>query len=136
MKSMQKILKKNAKILFGMFPMILGVVMTVSWLNAIIPKSAYKNIFTGNTLFDPILGAIMGSISAGTPVVSYVISGELLKNGVTLSAVTAFILAWVTVGFLQIPIESKALGKKFAILRNIGSFIIAIITAIIIGFIF
>jgi hypothetical protein len=63
--------------------------------------------------------------------VSYIIGGELLKQGISLIAVTAFIVAWVTVGFIQLPAESMILGKKFAFVRNILSFIFAIIVALI-----
>ncbi|MEJ2267866.1 MAG: hypothetical protein P8X70_02205, partial [Nanoarchaeota archaeon] len=72
-----------------------------------------------------------GSISAGSPITSYIIGGELLKRGTSLIPVTAFIVAWVTVGIIQIPIESKTLGKKFTILRNSLAFISAIIVALI-----
>ena len=44
-------------------------------------------------------------------------------------------VAWVTVGIIQSPIEAKALGKRFAIYRNISAFFMAIVTAIITVFI-
>ncbi len=44
-------------------------------------------------------------------------------------AVTAFILAWVSVGIVQLPMESALFGKKFAITRNIVSFVTAMIIA-------
>ena len=118
-----------------MFPIIMGTIMLVSLINALVPKSFYGRIFTNNNLFDPLIGALMGSISAGTPLVSYVISGELLKNGVGLIAITAFLLAWVTVGLIQMPAEGMVLGKKFTLVRNLTSFIFAIIIAIIVGYI-
>jgi len=55
----------------------------------------------------------------------------LLKQGISLLAVTAFLVAWVTVGLVQLPAEVMMLGKKFAIIRNITAFIFAIIVAII-----
>jgi len=63
--------------------------------------------------------------------VSYIFAGELLKQGISLIAVTAFIVSWVTVGVIQIPAESAMLGKKFTLIRNISAFIFAIIVAII-----
>ena len=74
---------------------------------------------------DTLLGSLIGSISEGSPINSYVIGGELLRNHVSLFAVTAFIAAWVTVGVLQLPAEALILGKRFAITRNILSFILA-----------
>jgi hypothetical protein len=34
-------------------------------------------------------------------------------------AVTAFILSWVTLGFVQLPLEAKVLGTRFTLYRNI-----------------
>ena len=110
-------------------PIILGVIMLVSLLVSLIPKSFYTSIFTGNALIDPFLGAAVGSISSGNPMISYIFAGELLSQGVSLIAVTAFILSWVTVGIIQLPAESLMLGKKFAITRNIVSFILSLIIA-------
>lgn len=113
-------------------PILLGMILLISLAQAIIPKEFYLKIFTGNPIIDPIAGAIFGSIATGNPVTSYVISGELLKQGVSLIAVTAFILSWVTVGIIQFPAESLMLGRKFAITRNLISFISAIIVAILV----
>ena len=125
---------KAGKGLWRVFPMILGTILLVSLINSIIPKSFYTKIFKKN-IIDPIVGAIVGSISAGNPVTSYILGGELLKQGISLLAVTAFIVAWVTVGLIQLPAESAILGKRFAILRNITAFVFAIIVALITIFI-
>ncbi|OYT31107.1 hypothetical protein B6U93_04115, partial [Candidatus Woesearchaeota archaeon ex4484_78] len=82
-------------------------------------------------ILDPLIGSSLGSVLAGNPITSYIVSGELLKQGVSLVAVTSFIVAWVTVGIVQLPAESLLLGKKFAIVRNITSFIFSIVVAII-----
>lgn len=112
-------------------PIILGVIMLVSLFLVLIPSSFYVGIFTGNTILDPIMGAGIGSISSGNPIISYILGGELLSQGVSLIAVIAFILSWVTVGIIQLPAESMMLGRKFAITRNIVSFISSIIIAIL-----
>ena len=112
-------------------PIILGVVMLVSLSLAAVPKSFYTTVFSGNKVIDPFFGAVFGSIAAGNPITSYIIGGELLNQGVSLIAVTAFILAWVTVGLIQLPAESLMLGKRFAITRNIVSFIMALIVAVL-----
>ncbi|MCK4473825.1 hypothetical protein KAU40_01020 [Candidatus Parcubacteria bacterium] len=112
-------------------PIILGVIMLVSLSITIIPKSFYESIFTGNKIIDPLFGAIIGSAATGNPITSYIIGGELLAQGVSLLAVTAFILAWVSVGLVQLPAESLMLGKRFAITRNVVSFITALIVAIL-----
>lgn len=122
--------KKAGKSLWRMFPIILGTILLVSLVNTLIPKSLYVLIFDGSFI-DPVIGASAGSILAGSPVISYILGGELLKQGISLIAVTAFILSWVTVGIVQLPAEASILGKKFAIVRNISAFILSIFGAVI-----
>jgi len=124
-------IKKSARALFNSLPVLAGVILVIGLANTLIPKSLYIKIFTKNIFLDSIIGSGLGSILAGNPITSYVLGGELLKQGISLVAVTAFIVAWVTVGLVQLPAESLLLGKKFAILRNVLSFIFSIIVAII-----
>ena len=84
-----------------------------------------------NSFLDSFIGSLVGSISAGNPITSYIFGGEMLSQGVGLIAVTAFIVSWVTVGIIQLPAESAILGKRFALLRNLTAFVFSIIVAII-----
>jgi len=129
---MKKAIIKAGKGLLKSFPMILGTILLISLISALIPKSFYTNVFSKNIILDSFIGSLVGSISAGNPITSYIFGGELLAQGISLLAVTAFLVAWVTVGLIQLPAESTILGKKFALLRNIISFVLAIIVAIII----
>jgi len=112
---------------FGMLlPILAGVVMLMGLFNAFVPRSFMASIFSGNRALDTLWGACFGSITAGNPINSYIIGHELLSSGVSLFAVTAFILAWVTVGLIQLPAEIAALGKRFALARNAVSFVLAL----------
>jgi len=106
-------------------PVLLGVILLLGLFKTFISEEMITSVFTGNLIKDTLLGSLIGSISAGSPINSYVIGGELLRNHVSLFAVTAFVAAWVTVGVLQLPAEALILGKRFAITRNILSFILA-----------
>ena len=121
---------KSAKSLYNTMPVLAGVVLLVGLANTVIPKSIYSGIFSKNIFLDSIIGSALGSILAGNPITSYVLGGEMLKQGVSMIAVTAFIVAWVTVGIVQLPAESIILGKRFALLRNLLSFVFAIFVAI------
>ena len=109
---------------------MIGILLLISVLNPLFQKF-YPIIFTGNYLIDPLIGAIAGSISFGIPIVSYVTGGELLKQGVSLLAITAFILSWSSVGIMMLPLEISILGKKFAIARNALNFVSSVIIAIL-----
>lgn len=126
---MKKSIIKASKSLVKVLPLILGTILLISLLTTVIPESFYTRFFNKNLIFDSFIGSIIGSISAGTPIISYILGGEMLKQGISLIAVTAFLVAWVTVGFIQLPVESITLGKKFAIWRNLSAFILSIIVA-------
>jgi len=122
--------RKSARVLWRSTPILVGVVLLVSLANTLIPKSAYTAVFSRIALVDSFIGSALGSIMAGNPVTSYVLGGEMLSQGVSLVAVTAFLVAWVTVGMVQLPAEAMLLGRKFAITRNVTAFLLAIIVAI------
>ncbi len=127
---MKKTLLKTLNSFKTSLPIMFGVLLLVGLLNSLLQDN-YSNFFQGNYLVDPLIGTIVGSISFGIPLTSYVVGGELIEKGVSLIAVTAFIMAWTTVGIAMLPLEAKYLGKKFAIVRNALNFIFSILIAIL-----
>ena len=119
----------------SMLPILGGAVLLVGLFNSFVSRHFVASLFSGNAVSDTFWGACAGSVFTGNPINSYVIGGELLKQGVSLFAVTAFMLTWVTVGLVQLPAEIAALGRRFAILRNvvclISVFLIALATVAI-----
>ena len=129
-KSAAQALKQTLTIFKTALPVLTSVLLLINLLNPVI-QDRYANWFTGNVIVDPLIGALAGSISFGIPITSYIAGGELLDKGVSLLAVTAFIMAWTTVGLVMLPLEASFLGKKFALTRNILNFFFAIIIAIL-----
>lgn len=127
-------IKNSLKTLSSALPIMVGVLLLVNFLNIFL-SNYYNQIFTGNNFIDPLIGNILGSISFGIPITSYIIGGELLDKGISLLAITAFIMSWTTVGFFMIPLEAKFFGKKFAIIRNSVNFIFSMIIAILVVYI-
>ena len=123
--------RKTAQGFKRSLPILLGVFMLLSLVSTLIPKNLYSRIFTGNQIIDPLIGALVGSIAGGNPLTSYIIGGELRLQGINMLPITAFIVAWVTVGVIQLPAEALMLGKRFALVRNAISFVIAVIIAIL-----
>jgi len=108
-----------------LIPVLVGIVLWIGLFNAFMTKAWLMKLFSGRAVPDTFWGACFGSIFTGNPINSYVIGGELLKHGVSLTAVTAFLMTWVTVGLVQLPAETAALGKRFGLLRNGLSFLLA-----------
>ena len=106
--------------------------LLIALLTSFISESTYTSVvFLGNPFLDAVIAAALGSILAGNPATSYILGGELLESGVSLLAVTAFLVSWVTVGIIQFPAESILLGKRFALFRNISAFLFSILVAFV-----
>ena len=124
-------LESSGKQIVNLLPIFVAVVLLIGLFNAFISKDLLSSIFSGSALSDALIGTGLGSILAGNPLNSYVIGGEMLEQGVSLFAVTAFITAWVTIGLVQLPAEMAALGKKFALVRNALSIVMCMVISIL-----
>jgi hypothetical protein len=114
-----------------MLPILVGVVLLLGLFHSLVPGEILASLFSSNTILNTLWGACFGSILAGNPVNSYVIGGELLDRGVSLLAVTALLITWVTVGLVQLPAEMAALGRRFALVRNAICFLLSLPIALI-----
>lgn len=116
-----------------MAPMLLGVIGLVGLLQSFITPDMMAAAFGWSTLTDTLIGTFSGAISSGNAAVSYLIGGELLEEGISLYAVTAFILAWVTLGFVQLPAEAAAFGARFTLWRNLLTLFTTLAVAVTTG---
>ena len=112
-------------------PMLLAIIALVGLFETYITPQMIHSLFDGNIIHDTILGTTAGAVSVGQPFLSYIIGGELLKEGVSLYAVTAFMLAWVTLGLIQLPLEFSIFGSRFTIIRNLLSIVFAFIVSLL-----
>ena len=127
---------KTSKSLLNMTPILLGVILLISMIEVLVPKEFFWKLFTKNPLIDPFIWASLWSIMAWNPITGYILWKWFLDEWVSLIAVTAFLVCWVTVGLVQLPVEMSVLGKKFAISRNISAFFMSVIVAIITVYIY
>ena len=121
--------KKTIQTFINVLPIIIGMILATSLVVTMFPEQVSSGLFGNGEIIDTLLGASIGSIAAGHPLASYLLGGELLGGGVSLIAVTALVVTWVTVGIVQLPAEALMLGARFAVYRNIISFIAAIAIA-------
>jgi len=129
-KSLLKVFLKSLRGLLNALPMMFSIIFLIGLLKSFVSFEYISNIFTGNKFIDTALGALLGSILAGNSINSYIIGNEMIISGISLFAVTAFIISWVTVGFVQIPVEKEMLGSRFTYTRNILSIVLAVVISL------
>ncbi|EGB16005.1 hypothetical protein DND132_2802 [Pseudodesulfovibrio mercurii] len=125
--------KKGVRQFYAMVPRLIGVILLLGLLRGFVSQEALFALFAGAPLPDALWGAVLGSVMVGNPVNSYVIGESLLKAGVSLAGVLALMMAWVTVGLIQLPVEAEALGMRFAVVRNLAGFVMAVLLAFAVG---
>ncbi|WP_373072764.1 permease [Sulfurimonas sp.] len=123
----KEILTNTKKSFIMIAPMLIAVIGLVGLLQTILTPDMIHSVFNSNAIHDMFVGTIIGGVSVGQPFVSYILGGELLKEGVSLYAVSAFILAWVTLGVIQLPLEWSLFGGRFTVVRNLLAFIFTFI---------
>ena len=100
-------LRKTIKTFINVVPIIVGMLLLTSLVITVFPEQISAGLFGNGDILDTLLGASIGSIAVGHPLASYLLGGELLGGGVGLIAVTALVVAWVTVGIVQLPAEGN-----------------------------
>ena len=121
---------KSFKIFLNIVPMLLAVILSVGLFDTLVSPEMLASVFQGNMFYDTLIGTLVGGASVGQPVASYIIGGELLESGVSLYAIVALIVSWVTLGIVQLPLEQALFGRRFTLQRNLLGFIFAILVAI------
>jgi uncharacterized membrane protein YraQ (UPF0718 family) len=125
--SLKAILQQTKKSFFMIAPMLVAVIGLVGLLQSVLTPEMIHSVFSGNAVYDMFVGTVVGGVSVGQPFISYILGGELLKEGVSFYAVSAFILSWVTLGVVQLPLEWGLFGARFTLLRNTLAFIFAFV---------
>ena len=128
--------KAGVKAFSNVFVTLFSVFALVGLLNTFVPISYIESLLGAEggvaSLFT---GAAVGSALAGPPVAAYPVAASLLDAGAWLPAVAALIISWTLVGFLSLPMEIQVLGARFAISRNVLSFVLAILMSLVMGWI-
>lgn len=76
-----------------------------------------------------IIAAIIGSLTMVPGPIVYPLCRTLLDNGISYPVIAAFSTTLMMVGVLTFPMEKFYYGAKFAVIRNIVGFFIAILVA-------
>ncbi len=122
------------KALLKTAPSLLTVLGIVGLTLGILPPETITRLVGSEAGFiSTIMAALIGAITLIPSLVAFPMAGSLLRSGATVMTISVFITTLVMVGVVTAPMEIKALGKKFTLLRNGLGFIAAVVIAWIMG---
>ena len=130
-KSLKEAFIKALKGFISMLPMLFAIILLLGIFDVYVSKEMLLSLFTSNNFIDTIIGTFMGAVLTGNPMVSYILGGELLNSGISLFAVAAFILSWVSLGVVQLPAEVEIFGLRFTFIRTLLTFISTILISLL-----
>jgi len=117
-----------------MLPMLIIIVIIIGLILGFLPpETISKAIGAQSGILGVVFTGLFGALMHIPAILAFPLSASLLEKGASITIVATFIITLTMVGMITLPLEIKELGKKFAILRNAFSFIIAIIIALIMG---
>jgi len=122
--------KKSLKGFLSMLPLLFAIILLLGIFDIYITKEMLASFFISNIFVDTITGTLLGGVLTGNPMISYILGGELTDAGISLYAVTAFILSWVTIGVVQLPAEVEIFGFRFTFYRTLFTFITTILVSL------
>lgn len=117
-----------------MLPVVLIIILFIGLLLGFAsPETISKFIGEQSGWGGFLLIAILGAAAHIPSLLAFPIAASLIDSGAAITSVTVFITTLTMIGIVTLPLEIQLMGKKFAILRNGLSFIIAILIALIMG---
>lgn len=129
-KKTNKALLKGWKSIENILPQFLGIILVVGLTLAILKPETISSIIGSNSgIFGVFLSAVLGSIAMMPTFVAFSTGNMLLQNGAGIAQVAALISTLTLIGIITIPLETKYIGKRAAIYRNILAFVFSIIVA-------
>jgi len=110
-----------------MLLILISIVLLLSE-DLIVEYLGQDNIFLG-LLFS--LG--IGSVTMMPGFIAYPLARILLQRGVPYMVIAGFVTSLMLVGVVTYPLEKSYMGRKATILRNIMSFVVAGLIALVMG---
>jgi len=127
-------MKKSKGMMGNMLGEIIGIIFIIGLVLTFIPPESIKSVLgSSNTFLATIVAAIAGSVTLIPAFVAFPLVGSFVNVGASIIPAVAFLTTLTMVGVVTFPLEKKEFGLKFALTRNILSFISALLIASVMG---
>ncbi len=123
------------KMFFKLLPALIAMLALVSVLFFAIPdKTLVSLIGEDSGIKGWLIAASLGSVSLIPGFIAFPLCSILVSKGVAYSTVAIFITTLMMVGIVTLPVEAKFFGWRVSIIRNIMSFIAALLIGLLMMF--
>lgn len=117
----------------NLLPSLLALTAGIGLTLALIPPTAIARLFQSHGALSFFLLAGVGSLLTIPGPIAYPLAGSLHQLGAGLPALATFITTLTMVGFLTAPLEVKAFGRRFTVLRQAFSLGLALLIGALMG---
>ena len=129
-------LRKAWKAFEGILPQFLGILFVAGILLAFLTPDTISAILGRRSGWLGVLGAaLVGSVTLIPGFLAFPLAATLLRNGAGAMQIGAFVSTLMMVGVVTFPLETRYLGTKVALLRNLLAFGFSFLVALVIGWV-
>ncbi len=122
------------KLFLNTFIEVAGVMALVGLVLALLPPDLIKQLLGGDSqILSTIFGALIGTVTIMPAFIAFPLSKSLYMSGAYLVTIAAFLTTLTMVGVATYPIEVRHFGRKFTLVRNGISFMMALVIALGMG---
>lgn len=110
---------------------IFALLLLVALAFTLIPESTIQSLLGSNKFFLSLLAGVgLGTVLILPKFVAIPMAADLIKSGAYTVVAAGFLTTLTMVGFATAPVEVEHFGKKYTLIRNVLSFVFAIIIAL------
>lgn len=130
----KKSAQKSRAMMGNMIGEIIAIIFLIGLVITVIPPQKIEMVLGGSdNILATVLAALAGSVTLIPAFVAFPLVGSLMDVGASIVPSVAFLTTLTMVGVVTFPLEKKEFGLKFAVSRNIMSFIAALVIAFVMG---
>lgn len=127
-------IKKSFKMGKNMAKSLILIILLIGLILAYLPPQQISLFVSKQDMYlATITSALFGTITLIPAFIAFPLVGSLVDANVSIVPSVAFLTTLTMVGVVTYPLEKKTFGSKFAITRNVLSFIFAIVIALAMG---
>ena len=130
--------KTALKMAFGMGKGMLVSILSIIFLIGLVltifpPQEIAVYVAKQDVLLSTIIAAALGAVTLIPAFIAFPLVGTLVNAGVGIVPSVAFLTTLTMVGVVTMPLEKEQFGAKFTLIRNLLSFVFAIVIALVMG---